>query len=504
MGPDTVLSEWEQRGHPDSFTLRNPCVLQAISEHSLDAIVLSDDKTRYVDANPAACALLGYSREELLQKSLWDLIPTHQQATGEKSWHSFLTSFSLNREYEVVTRDGSTRNVEVRAVANILPGLHLLIIRDATARREWQAQLAKSQAMLSEVEHLAGVGSWHLDLRTNVLNWSQHLFRLVGVTPELFQPSLDQFFALLDLEEREKVRRVIEETIAQVGTFDQHFTIGAYDGVKRTLHSRGQVVCDSNGVPIRFFGTVQDVTEAKRAEEVRNRLLSQLKTLSARIVEIQESERRAIARELHDELGQALTGLKLMLEMFRLDTTSDNGNGKRFAQCGAMLGTVNELLSRVREMSLTLRPPMLDDLGLLPTLLWHIDRYSAQTAVEVDFKYAGLEQRFLPAVETAAYRIVQEALTNVARHARVNRAKVRLWTDGKALHLKVEDSGVGLGSEVLTSSTCSGLAGMRERVHLLRGEIHIRSTPLQGCCVQASLPYEGAPETAAEKDGTSG
>ncbi len=209
-----------------------------------------------------------------------------------------------------------------------------------------------------------------------------------------------------------------------------------------------------------------------------------LQTLSHRLVEVQEAERRHIARELHDEIGQVLTGLKLMLEMNTRSASDGDG-----AELGQALALVNDLMGRVRELSLDLRPAMLDDLGLLPALLWHFERYTAQTHVRVEFRHSGLEHRFEPKVEIAAYRIVQEALTNVARHAQVNTVTVRLWADQDALGMQIEDHGIGFNPEVtLASRTSGGLSGMQERAVLLGGYLVIESVPGAGACLTAELP----------------
>ena len=161
-----------------------------------------------------------------------------------------------------------------------------------------------------------------------------------------------------------------------------------------------------------------------------------VKLLSGRLLEVQEEERRRIARELHDEIGQSLTGLKLALET--VIPADDVETHLRGAQ-----ELAGELLTKVRELSLDLRPAMLDDLGLVPALLWQLDRYTTQTGVEVSFKQKGLDVRFRPELETTAYRIVQEALTNVARHAGVPEAWVSLWLEEDTLVVRIEDGGRG-------------------------------------------------------------
>jgi signal transduction histidine kinase len=131
---------------------------------------------------------------------------------------------------------------------------------------------------------------------------------------------------------------------------------------------------------------------------------------------------------------------------------------------------------------------MLDDLGLLPALLWHIERYTAQTGVQVVFKHTGMERHFASELETAAYRTVQEALTNVARHARVSEVTVRLWADQHTLGVQVDDQGIGFDpAAALAVSTTGGLVGMRERVALLGGQLAVESAPGSGTRLTAEF-----------------
>ncbi len=222
----------------------------------------------------------------------------------------------------------------------------------------------------------------------------------------------------------------------------------------------------------------EQIADRRRAEE-------ELRKLSHRLVEVQESERRNIARELHDEIGQLLTGLKLALA-----TTSLLDSEKVKINLEQTQTIVNELMGRVRDLSLDLRPAMLDDLGLLHALLWHFERYTTQTGVRVIFNHTGIgDQRLESKIETAVYRIIQEALTNVARHAQVNEIRVNVLADAENLSVWVIDHGSGFLPEVaLASTSSSGLAGMRERAQLLGGTLSIEAAPGAGTKLTALLP----------------
>lgn len=212
-----------------------------------------------------------------------------------------------------------------------------------------------------------------------------------------------------------------------------------------------------------------------------------LETLSRRLVEVQEEERKWIAMELHDEIGQVLTGLKLALNISQAGTNP--ATIERLEQSKEM---VNELIRRIRQISLELRPSVLDDLGLLPALLWQFENYTRQTHIQVHFQHANLEnQRFLMETETTAYRVIQEALTNVARHAGVKEVAVRAWILDERLMIEVKDQGAGFDPENLFQDGAThGLLSIRERIHFVGGELTITSAPGKGTCLEIQLPFK--------------
>jgi GAF domain-containing protein/anti-sigma regulatory factor (Ser/Thr protein kinase) len=211
-----------------------------------------------------------------------------------------------------------------------------------------------------------------------------------------------------------------------------------------------------------------------------------LQALSRRLVNVQEEERRRLARDLHDEIGQILTGLK-----FTLASSDRCADAAIRTDLTRATDLVSDLIGRVRELSLDLRPSMLDDLGLVPALLFHVDRYTAQTKVRVRMEHSGIEgQGFPREIETAAYRIVQEALTNVARHAGVEAAIVRVWTSGATLGVQIVDEGCGCDPVAALQARDGGLAGMRERAALLGGQLDVESSPGAGVRITATLPLD--------------
>jgi signal transduction histidine kinase len=201
------------------------------------------------------------------------------------------------------------------------------------------------------------------------------------------------------------------------------------------------------------------------------------------LVEIQEEERRAIARELHDRLGQSLAVLKLLLG----DAMNSPLDKARYT-VGEAQSLVNEMMSLARELSLELRPKMLDDLGLLPALLYLFESYTARTHVSVKFEHYGLHKKFPPETGLAAYRIVKAALENVAGFAGVDEARVLAWSDRRVLSVRVEDRGYGFDPGIIAADRLCGINGMRGRALVAGGVFTISSAPGQGTVVAAELP----------------
>jgi len=236
------------------------------------------------------------------------------------------------------------------------------------------------------------------------------------------------------------------------------------------------------------------IENAELFEQVRAGRERQRK-LAKSLVDIQEAERRRIAKELHDHFGQLLTGLQFMLET----TKTQVGSAQR-SQLEEIQNSVSDVIRQVSEMSLNLRPSMLDDLGLVPTLRWHIDRYTSQTGIQVNFQCDEFSKRIPLEIETAAYRIVQEALTNVARYAKVRDVFVGVALQDDSIWVEILDKGKGFDSTAITERPSTGLGGMRERANLVGGYLVLKSYVDQGTQIVATMPVSSKPIERRKND----
>jgi PAS domain S-box-containing protein len=590
---------------------------RAVFETSLDAILLMDDAGRYVDANPAACQLLGYDREELLGLNVADVTPGADRGQIPELMRQFLTAGTLNGEYTLLCKDGSTREVEYRSVANILPGLHLGVHRDIAARRHAERTLREKHSLLTaviegipqalfvkdrggryrlvnspgarlvgkEVDDVigrddmalfdaetarrfvevdrrvmetgesftyeetgttAGVTRTYLTTKAPFLGPDGEIDGVIGVArdvterrmaeeelrrqKEVLQTIVDHIPLMINfVNPSGKVQlvnreweRVMGWTLAEAQSRDMSVEFypdtderrrvmefirnpprGWADFKTRTREGR---VIDTSWANVLLsdgtsIGIGQDVSDRKRAEAEREQLhrevvagRAELAILSRRLMEAQEAERAHLARELHDEIGQVLTTVNLNLEAVRAragPAASDRLDESR--------RVVDRAIEQIRSLSLDLRPPSLDLLGLEPALRAYLARQAAQAGLALEFTSSLGGERLPPTLETVCFRVVQEAATNVLRHARARRLEVDLGRTEKEVRVTIRDDGVGFdvaaARERVLRGEGFGLAGMRERALLFGGRIDIESALGSGTTIRVNFPVDGGLES---------
>ena len=240
------------------------------------------------------------------------------------------------------------------------------------------------------------------------------------------------------------------------------------------------------GEPAVIEGIARDVTEREIKEQQLQASYAKIEALSKRTLKVMEEERKRLARELHDEVGQALTAVKLDLQMIQGELAGFQNQKERLAKGIAL---VDKTLQLVRRQSVSLRPPVLDDLGLESAVRDMVHGFMDRTGIQTTVRAYGFSERLPPEMETALYRCIQESLTNVVRHARASRVTVTLVHNAQGLAVRIEDDGIGFEPDSLSiSPDHTGLTGMRERVKLLGGELRIKSESGRGTRITINVP----------------
>jgi PAS domain S-box-containing protein len=310
---------------------------------------------------------------------------------------------------------------------------------------------------------------------------------------QMLQSSYDRIIGLLDIRKLEDQIFVpaMEKALEGQSSYHEGFYKATTSPAKLWLSLRFSPLREADGNVIGGMGVVEDITDRKLAEEQLRSSREQLRKLAAHLEIIREDERTKIAREVHDEMGQALTGLKMSLSWMgkKLSEAGDGVPRSLFLEeITSMSKLADSTIQRVREISTELRPGVLDDLGLTAAIEWQAQEFQTRAGIRCSFTSSPANITLDQDRSTAVFRILQETLTNVARHANATRVDIRLKENASNLILEVRDNGKGITEREISNSKSLGLLGMRERALFLGGEVNIRGTPGKGTSVRVQIP----------------
>lgn len=349
-------------------------------------------------------------------------------------------------------------------------------------RKRAEAALRESEERYRELFENARDAIYVHDLEGNYVSVNRAAEQLSGYTrAEIVGHNFVEF---VSPEHVRQVRKSFCAKLAEQGATTYEVDLIAKDGRRIPVEVSSRAIYE-NGLLVGVQGMARDITERKVAQDA-------LQMFSRQLIEAQEDERRRIARELHDQIGQVLTAIKMNLHTVQQDCNSTEAG----SHIKDNIDAVDEALRLVRDLSIDLRPPLLDDLGLVTALRWYVDRYAKRTGLNVDvvIELPDENERFSREVETACFRIAQEALTNIVRHAQASQILVYVAKDKNMLSVSVKDDGVGFDAESLrkraTRVATLGLISMQERAHAAGGTIDIDSVPSHGTEVRFKLPLE--------------
>jgi len=371
-------------------------------------------------------------------------------------------------------------------VYRLSSGEIVAIYADVTIRKKAEEALQESEALLKEAQEVAHVGHWELDLKTMVPAWSDEVFHIFGIDRAAGEPSFAAHRDLLHPDDWDILSNAVRATSTTGAPFEIEFRLLHPQKGIRWMHAIGRATRDDKGNISRLFGTAQDITDSKNTEKELEKSRQELRDLSERLINLREEERTLLAREIHDELGQALTALKMDLSW--LSKKLPEGQGPMADKTASMLKLVDTTVKTVKRLSTELRPGLLDDLGLVAAMEWQANEFQARTGIKTELSFEPDDIMVDNERATALFRIFQEILTNIIRHAAATRIDVYLHEKDEALELSVRDNGKGIAPKMLTSSKSLGLIGMRERCHHLGGAVDIRGKPGKGTTVTVNLP----------------
>jgi PAS domain S-box-containing protein len=354
---------------------------------------------------------------------------------------------------------------------------------DPALRERLQDDRERAEPHADEFERLGAIGSWVMDLRTGLLLWSHEMFGIYGLSPSARTPSVETAWAQVHPDDAGRLRPGVERDIQEGREIQGEHRVIRPDGSVAQVRYWGRPVARGRGEVVEYIGTVQDVTEERRVRHQLRSSLEQVRTLAVRQLQVRDDERRRIAREIHETTVQKLAALQLNLATLTRSGVDSAGEGALLEECVAL---AESSITDLRTLSYLLHPPMLDETGLGSAVRWYAAGFAKRSGLALRIDVPAEVERFPHEVEIAVFRLVQECLINILRHANSDRAAVCLRTEPGRLLVEVQDWGTGMAADDETGFGV-GLAGMRERIEQLGGTLAIRSGT-GGTTITASLP----------------
>ena len=489
---------------------------------SPDGIFLSRNNT-IVFVNPAAVRLFGaISPDQILGQPPLRFFPPERHTQIRERVRQLLMGKNVPAvEETLLALDGMRRDVEIIGTLFEEPPDRAIqiIVRDITERKRTETALRESEERLSLAFAGAQEGVWDWNLETGDVVYSPHWKRMLGYADNEIEPHVSAWERLLHPDDRAAVREVVDGVLRGERNYTIEFRLRHQDGHYVHVLSRGFPVRREDGFVVRIVGTHFDLSERKRTEETLRRAHEELEIrvkertaelalanaslreemqereraerarteLLSRLVFAQEDERRRIAREMHDQFGEQLTALGLGIRTLR----DSCGDDPRLApQVAALEKVAQQLDQDVDHLVWELRPTALDDLGLRAALANYVQDWSVRAGVRADLHTTGLTSaRLTSEIETTLYRIAQEALNNIAKHARAENVDVILERRPDHVSLIIEDDGVGFDQTAGASPRQGfGLLGMQERAALVGATVQIESASGEGTTIIVRMP----------------
>ncbi len=378
-------------------------------------------------------------------------------------------------------------------VGAVAAWLYFVLHRSFKKRERAITLAAETSERFELVARASNHAMWDWNLVTNEIWWSEGFQSLFGYHRQELEPTIESWTRRLHPEDRERAIADIHKVIDGGGkTWSDEYQFCCKNGSYVYVYDQGFVVHDINGKPVRMVGGMMDVTARKRAEQQLELSRRQMRALSARQDTMREEERTRIAREIHDQLGQMLTGLKMNLKWI-LKKVKEQEEGKHtweLVQDKLIDATTlaDQTIECVQNISADLRPSVLDHLGLGTALRFETERFQKRAGIDVTLHSMPEVPELKPKVAGAMFRIFQETLTNVARHSDASAIDIRLTQKDEDLILAVKDNGKGISQQALENPRSLGLLGMKERASLLNGDVTFESPPEGGTRVILRVP----------------
>jgi PAS domain S-box-containing protein len=446
-----------------------------------------DAQERYQFVNQRYEEWFGVSRDQIIGRTVREILGEEAYQRADPYIRRVLRGEEVEFENHLVLPDGRQRVALTHMVSEpdengFIAGFYVAKW-DITGPKQIEKALRENEQRLRLALEAGQMGLWDWDVRTRRSFWNRQEFELLDMTPSEEPMDAEEFFRRVHPKDLRLIRRQLASLLKRGAEFSHEFRIIRPDGEVRWLRGIGRLYRDESGRPLRMVGVNFDVTSRKTAEEDA-RQTAAAHALSAGLIQGQEEERKRIALELHDDFAQRIAALAMDLDKFSMESEPLR---ERIQPFQARIG---ELCEHMRQLSHQLHPSILDHLGLTIALESECDNLSTLKDFPVHFCSEGAVEDMPKEYKLCLYRIAQEALHNIAKHAEATSAEVLLERDGERVYLLIEDDGIGFDANAIGDETL-GLSAMEERLRPFQGTLSIHSQPGSGTRIEVSISMAG-------------
>jgi len=425
-----------------------------------------------------------------LDTSKFPLLDSQGQIIGVIGISNDITKLKVTEQELIKTNEklnAQNEEIEKRSEELVIVNRELEFRNDEIEKRS--LELTKSKKLLEDTERVAKLGGWEFDVISNKLTWSDMVYSMHEVEPD-YEPTAESVMSFYEQESLSKVSKVVKEILTKGTPYDVDLELITAKQNRIWVRSIANAAW-KNGKIVKISGMLHDITERKQSEIALYNSKQELRNFAAHLQFVREEDKIAISREIHDDLGQILVALKIDLGLYKMrEIKGDVNVTVKLAKLDQVTELVDRTIKTTRRIMTGLRPEIIDSMGFINASKAYLLEFEERHNINCHFNSKISELKTNPAQSLTLFRILQESLTNVVKHAKATEVTIQLYTCKNKLIIEIKDNGVGIDKNHKVKQDSYGMIGMKERVRFIDGSLIISGDLGEGTTVSVEIPYE--------------